>query len=877
VLAVLFLFSIITEASQCPVLPASLVTGGCQTYPANGNLCSRYIGGASVYIAQGMSIPILDSIALKMTSVLQINRGSVGDECRLIGDAFICNSIFMSCKAASATEGIPTPPCQSYCEAFWKKCQAGFDAFYTAAILALGQPKESFSFPHCGPKATFTADPQPQDVFGVRPMPGLGPFPVAFTNLTRYPPASLPFKLLNNSQVTVQCLPTPSAAVIGTTPLDVTVFGQPIQCPFPLIDVDGDCKIPCPFPVIPVDQQDQIGLAFVVPALIALFFCLFVFADSLFVIAESQGFNELIRRPKQLMSGGGSASDLMSTDDATSTGVGSGKSGSRRRRQALRAATLYSLLGAVLGIIYFFIGPMITLIRKSQVSCGVDPRPIDLLNLILGNAETSDSFCKAQRVAPFILQMVFNLILYAIVRVFMVVTERSRRMSEKQLRIFDILLVSYCAGIPILFLIIASARDQLSTNLIDFITQFSRNSAICVPRLTVAEEVILIFLPFIVTGIMICALSYYIYTHLQQINQNVQGLMSENKTGGQSSSAVALRLLMVRLSFLGIFTFLILMVFISASATLMQAMSVFSPRFNNFFLCQSTQATTCKTCDAERALMLDKLPPSSAFGAQIAAMSSITLLFGAFFAAQSISRLYKEYQDGTLKIKIYNLWYGRKIAQGFQSFSPMVGETVGRAKQSFSVMPETVKESFTSLWYGRFRRWRKSMRYVGRSRGPVFRWQKGKPVPAPRKTGFPISPPWAAPKSPEELEKEVQWQGIVGVPNSQGQNPTGWTADNASFAPSAVGTQINPPASPSAAPPKPPKPTSPGAAWTNTLADAPSWGYSESKLNSAENSFEDVIHASNASSYSGIPGSSIPKGSKPKPPPGIVPPTLPEI
>jgi len=398
--------------------------------------------------------------------------------------------------------------------------------------------------------------------------------------------------------------------------------------------------------------------------------------------------------------------------------------------------------------------------------------------------------------------------------------------------------MSYCAGIPILFMIVAASKDQLSTSLADFITQFSRNSAICVMRLSVGDEVVLIFLPFIITGVAICGLSYYIYTHLSVINQNVQGIMSPGKDQKQSSSAVALRLLMIRLSFLGIATFIVLIVFIAATAQLMDSMAVFAPRFNAFFLCTATQATTCSTCEAERVLMLDKLPPSVAFAAQIAAMSSITLLFGGFFAAQSAARLYKEYQDGSLKIKIVNLWYGRPVNFG------RTGEGMESSFQSFtnegplSKIPDAVKESCATLFCLRMKRFRDSIR-DGRARGQVFRWAKGKPV-KPRKTGFTVANAWTSSAKPTE-EKNIKWQGVVGVPDSA-SDPMSWSSANTNF---NAGGSVRSPQSPS---------------W---MAKDPSWGYSESKLTGA---------AQAAPVFDEIPGSSATRREEFKRPP-----TLPDL
>jgi len=637
----------VVNASTAPVNPICLqtkndsLTGGCGIYPPNVGVCKDVIGGQQVYFQANQSFLAQEAFALTIMATLRANKGLVDDNCLKVGDAFACNSVYPKCNRANPNtpEGIPVLTCESFCQDLWAACKIPFDQFNIGTIIGTGTfDVRDFSFPHCPSGevgvGTFELGGQPTDVFGERFIRALGAFPRGYTGQPRNPKQSAQYKLLNGSITTVQCQQPAIPSIVS----NISAFIPPPKCTFPLVSNGDKCVIPCPFPVIPEAQQDSIELAFVIPAVIALFFCFFVFLDSIFVITESQGFNELLKLRKRLLA------TVTDTDNDTShTGGVGNTSGSRRRRNQLRAATLYSLLGSVLGMTFFFLGPMVTLTRKQQVSCGTDPVAIDLGDVARGTADLSDSYCRAQRASPFILQMIFNLILYAIVRVFLVVTEKARHWDSRRKLAFDVLLVSYCAGIPILFMIVALVKDRLSTDVVDFITQFSRNSAICVPRLSVADEVILIFLPFILTGIMVTWLSLYIYMHLSQISKGVVGLSGAEAK--KNSSSVALRLLMTRLSFLGVATFLVLIVFISASASLMQEMAVFAPKFNAFFGCQAAKASQCKTCEGETALMLAALPSSVAFAAQIAAMSSISLLFGGFFAAQSFARLYKEWQD----------------------------------------------------------------------------------------------------------------------------------------------------------------------------------------------------------------------------------------
>ena len=47
--------------------------------------------------------------------------------------------------------------------------------------------------------------------------------------------------------------------------------------------------VPCPFPIISSSEANKAVIAFVVPGLISVFLCAFVFLDSVWVIFEATG------------------------------------------------------------------------------------------------------------------------------------------------------------------------------------------------------------------------------------------------------------------------------------------------------------------------------------------------------------------------------------------------------------------------------------------------------------------------------------------------------------------------------------------------------------------------------------------------------------
>jgi len=120
-----------------------------------------------------------------------------------------------------------------------------------------------------------------------------------------------------------------------------------------------------------------------------------------------------------------------------------------------------------------------------------------------------------------------------------------------------------------------------------------------------------------------------------------------------SNADLALTLLISRLAALGVITLLVIVVLIASSAEYQLSSEAYSPLFNSFFQC----ATTALSCDADVCLAKQaqaqaSRPTIPVISLQLASMSMITVCFGVFFSAQSLSRLYREYKDGSLQRKI---------------------------------------------------------------------------------------------------------------------------------------------------------------------------------------------------------------------------------
>jgi len=678
--------SVLAQVAECGGGNTSFLLGKCVPY--NG-FCAG-ISGSSIYIAEtNDDVDKHEKMAAEGIRLIRQNAGLVPAPCIKFSDTFMCGTFLLECKVDAGTgEAYPVLPCVSLCNNYWSNtyCGSTTQLYYSYILTPAHQTAVDSAFPFCAPNGFFTAEPFPPDRYGVgRVIPNTLPYPIGIKGNLVYPEGTYTYTLQANGQNLT--LPCREVAPYGGDLLEVVA-----SCKFPLVTADARCAVPCPFPILEASDAEISIIAFVVPGVVALVLCVFVFMDSLWLIFESTGgeVGAFLRKygfittkgstvhgssavdggttMQGSMMGGSMVPGSMAPGSMLSGGpspssprnMTSGGAQSRGKRTQLRSSTLYALLGSVLGIIYFLVGPLPSLIRGHEISCAKQGQLIDFSGLINATDTTRDQpsgLCRAQRIMPFILQAIFNLTLYAMVKVLLVVT--NSKMEEKQKRRLEIALFAYCAGVPILCLIISTQIDYLSLTLQSAIVQLTRDAVICVPRYENSGiEFALIFLPYIVTGLIVVGLSFRIYQYLKTVQKQVAGLQANRKQ--KTASDTALKLLLIRLGVLGVLTFVVLIVLMSVTGAVMIMNTNYGKSFYDWFACE-TAGRSCESCDPKKdQMMADRVPPA-VLGVQLFMMSSIALLFGLFFGAQSASRLYKEFMDGSLQRKIDNIWYGRDI------------------------------------------------------------------------------------------------------------------------------------------------------------------------------------------------------------------------
>jgi len=332
------------------------------------------------------------------------------------------------------------------------------------------------------------------------------------------------------------------------------------------------------------------------------------------------------------------------------------------RRQGVRSSTVLCLLGSVLGILYFVIGPLQSLIHGSQLSC--TNANFDLHDLTDGGLPAEPPACAAQRASPFVLQAIFNLILYSMFRVYLTVNNGFKSMPENQmaLRVAHGVLAAYCFFIPLLTLIIGFSIDKLSDEALPASLQLARQSTNCQLRVSIAAEWLLVFVPFMCTGLAVVGLSISILLTLRDVQKKLNDTVVKTKT----ASDLALQLFMQRLMGLGLATFVVLLIVIASTSAYTAQVEKFAPAFITTFLC-TTNNIACVDCSIWANIADARKPDPGVVALQLAAMSTIVVLFGTFFFAQTVSRILKDRRMASATQTSSKDGYGARVAAAYMT------------------------------------------------------------------------------------------------------------------------------------------------------------------------------------------------------------------
>ncbi len=162
----------------------------------------------------------------------------------------------------------------------------------------------------------------------------------------------------------------------------------------------------------------------------------------------------------------------------------------------------YQLLGAIPCLIYFFIGPFLVSIKKSDLACnGEEVLPV-LMNSELIDDYASDLPCVLNRGSIYLVMIIFN-----VIAVHMMDTvhrlKLAKQMKKNDTEPFYIkLLLKLAFIVPMLLCCLMYSMDELDPEY-QIAGQVARYMVVCGPRLKLVTEMLIVHIPLMIPGISI--------------------------------------------------------------------------------------------------------------------------------------------------------------------------------------------------------------------------------------------------------------------------------------------------------------------------------------------------------------------------------------
>ena len=148
--------------------------------------------------------------------------------------------------------------------------------------------------------------------------------------------------------------------------------------------------------------------------------CLFVFLDVSFIVYKAIGEDVSRAFSKYIL-----GEEVAKLD-------GHQKKARRLAKKKMsKTSTKYAGIGSSLGLLFFLVGPLMSLVEGDQISCPVDGTNVGIMGILNGEETTSSFQCATQRSSYFILQLLFNVIFYSMLSVQLIVTDRMKSLSSR--------------------------------------------------------------------------------------------------------------------------------------------------------------------------------------------------------------------------------------------------------------------------------------------------------------------------------------------------------------------------------------------------------------------------------------------------------------
>jgi len=671
-----------------PVL-AQCSTAATSGPQARGGACVYYAGGCSpvvgnwVWLPTNWTLAVMERRAAEGVAETLQQADSVealsGQQCLYDSETLNCDLQFFPCfnhtYADGTVEGVPMLPCRQSCVDYWATCRAANQGYYDIFLAGGEIPLSQSLLPQCGgADGGFNDVSLPADVWGGRNTSAVVAWPAGYTGELEFPPAGAPYTLSTGLMLdNVTCyVPAAITASLAFASDDAEL------CFPPMAQVGQQCALPCPYPIWDAEEIAAIQDALVVPGVLAFALNVLVWLDAALrvwraVVAPRLRGARLPKLPfsSRLRSTGDApsssavagavvviasptsstspvmvvASPASATSEASAlrTGPMDSRSPARfeaeaRPRRRLNVMTMYGLAGSSLSIVYFAIGVAPVLAAGAQVSCDESDPYIQNSDIIEGTADRSDAACRAQRLAPFIVQLVLNTTLFALLQACLLVSVWARGAHMRNRRVaLQCAAGAFCFAYPLCCLVAAASLDTLSNSPPIAQQQLARSAAVCSLRLDADVQFVLVSLPLILSGAGVVLASAYTFVAVNETLRRTAGL----KHGVAPSAGDAeIHSFVFRIRVLGLLTFAVTIVYMVCASVSTEQILAWAPYFFDFFTCESLDED-CGGCPAIYATALMYEPDVVVEALEFAMLSCVPLLFGVFFSMHAVRARFK--------------------------------------------------------------------------------------------------------------------------------------------------------------------------------------------------------------------------------------------
>lgn len=516
----------------------------CRPYP--GGPCEMVVPvNASVHVHKDSTFEFLNDEVEKRIADLAYGT----EACKEMLARVYCSTQFSICGDSQGI-ALKQLPCRDACVHTWGLCADIFDTAISFGVAGgvwnRGTKALSNDYSTEAPDG-FGPGQRINDLYTAQG------YPLSLEGQTSWPVSHSTQTLANGDTVQVECLP--NASHFGGAAKTVEK-----ECPFPLVYFadKGTCEFSCPLPLYSQSEFHTLYNVYVVIGTLTGIMCAVLLADSAFVVIGAR------RKNKDMI----------------------------KARQS--PIWRYQTLGAVAGLLFFITGPLLVLLFNDTENFGMVCESNSMPQFMDHSIpEYTTWSCSLNKSAIFFNMLLFNVLILHLLDVLRALKNSQALNNAKVPPGKKAAIEGAVVAIPMVLMIIALSIDGLDRESDAWVGSVARWTTMCGAQLSLLEEVMLVHVPFIISGVIVMVTCVRIQKVLREL---AQVSSSGGRTGsflkdGKDAVTRALEALSRKLSILGACTAILVVIFVVCSIDVVPKFTTLSKSFIDYFLCQSIGST----------------------------------------------------------------------------------------------------------------------------------------------------------------------------------------------------------------------------------------------------------------------------------------------